>query len=134
MFCAKKKKMPHKFCNNILLHPTKKGISYHLFYHIIIGWFFLNIIIVQVRYITIVTKEAVSIGYNRFLFLHSYSGEGLGTMYLCLHPWYYAPLPSSLVLCTSAFILGTTHLCLHPSTYAKKETRYIQYGQLLLFQ
>ena len=94
MFCAKK--MPHKFCNNIFLHPAKKEISYHLFY---------NIIIVQVQYITIVTKDVVSIGYNRFLFLHSYSGEGL----------------------------GTTHLCLHPSTYEEKEIRYIQYGQLLLF-
>jgi hypothetical protein len=30
-----------------------------------------NIIIVQVRYITIETKEVASFGYNRFLFPHS---------------------------------------------------------------
>ena len=34
-------------------------------------------IIVQVRYITIETKEVVRIGYKGFLFQHSYSGEGL---------------------------------------------------------
>jgi hypothetical protein len=46
MFCAKQ--IPHKICNSIFLNPTKKGISYHLFY---------NIIIVQVGCITIETKE-----------------------------------------------------------------------------
>jgi hypothetical protein len=30
--------------------------------------------------------------------------------------------------------LGATHLGLHLSTHAEKETRYIQYGPLLLFQ
>jgi hypothetical protein len=69
-------------------------------------YFFNNIIIVQVRYIIIETKEFARIGYNGFLFPHSYSGDGL----------------------------GATHLGLHPSTHAEKETRYIQYGPLLLFQ
>jgi hypothetical protein len=69
-------------------------------------YFFNNTIIVQVRYIIIETKEFARIGYNGFLFPHSYSGDGL----------------------------GATHLGLHPSTHAEKETRYIQYGPLLLFQ
>jgi len=44
-----------------------------------------NISIVQVRYITIETKEAAHIGYNRFLFPHSYSGDGLGAVsYACI--------------------------------------------------
>jgi hypothetical protein len=30
--------------------------------------------------------------------------------------------------------LGATHLDLHLSNHAEKETRYIQYGPLLLFQ
>jgi hypothetical protein len=30
--------------------------------------------------------------------------------------------------------ITATHLCLHLSTHAEKETRYIQYGPLLLFQ
>ena len=63
-------------------------------------------IILQVRYIIIETKEFARIEYNGFLFPHSYSGDGL----------------------------GATHLGLHPSTRAEKETRYIQYGPLLLFQ
>jgi hypothetical protein len=53
---------------------------------------------VQVRYITIETKEFARIGYNGFLFQHEYLGDGLG------------------------------------ATHAEKETRYIQYGPLLLFQ
>ena len=68
--------------------------------------FFNNTIIVQVRYIIIETKELARIGYNGLLFPHSYSGDGLGAM----------------------------HLGFHLSTYAEKETRYIQYGPLLLFQ
>jgi hypothetical protein len=40
------------------------------------------------------------------LFPHSYSGDGI----------------------------GVAHLGLHLSTHAEKETRYIQYGLLLLFQ
>jgi hypothetical protein len=32
----------------------------------------------QVRYITVETKEVAHIAYNRFLFLHEYSGEGQG--------------------------------------------------------
>jgi hypothetical protein len=68
--------------------------------------FFNNTIIVQVRYIIIEKKEFASIGYNGFLFLHSYSGDGL----------------------------GATHLGLHLITHAEKDTRYIQYGTLLLFQ
>jgi len=69
-------------------------------------FFFNNTIIVQVRYSIIETKEAARIEYNGFLFPHSYSGDGL----------------------------GATHLDLHLSTRAEKETRYIQYGPLLLFQ
>ena len=69
-------------------------------------YFFNNTIIVQVRYIIIETKEFSRIGYNVFLFPHSYSGDGLGAM----------------------------HLGLHLSTHAEKETRYIQYSPLLLFQ
>jgi hypothetical protein len=59
-----------------------------------------------IGYSTIETKEAGRIGYNGFLFPHSYSGDGF----------------------------GATHLGLHLSTYAEKETHYIQYGPLLLFQ
>jgi hypothetical protein len=36
---------------------------------------FNNTIIVQVRYIIIETKEVARIGYNGFLFPHSYSGR-----------------------------------------------------------
>jgi hypothetical protein len=36
-----------------------------------------NIIIIQVAYINIETKEVARIGYNMFPFLHSYSDEGL---------------------------------------------------------
>jgi hypothetical protein len=72
-------------------------------YHI---YFCNNTIIVQVRYIIIETKEFARIGYNGFLFPHSYSGDGI----------------------------SATHLGLHLSTHAEKETRYIQYGPLLLFQ
>jgi hypothetical protein len=57
------------------------------------------------QHIIIETKEVALIGYNVF-FSHSYSGDGL----------------------------GATHLGLHLSTHAEKETRYIQYGPLLLFQ
>ena len=39
----------------------------------------------KVRYIIIETKEFARIGYNRFLFQHSYSGDGLGTMHLGRH-------------------------------------------------
>jgi hypothetical protein len=53
-------------------------MPYHLF--------FKNTIIVQVRYIIIETKEVVRIGYNGFLFPHSYSGDGFGATHLGLHP------------------------------------------------
>jgi hypothetical protein len=59
---------------------------------------------VQVRCITIETKEVARVGYNVFLFPRSYSSEGL----------------------------TATHL--HLNTHVEKETRYIQYGPLLLFQ
>ena len=36
-----------------------------------------SIIIVQVSYITIETKEVARISYNGFLFPHEYSGEGI---------------------------------------------------------
>jgi hypothetical protein len=41
--------------------------------------------ICKVRYIIIETKEFARIGYNRFLFQHSYSGDSLGTMHLGRH-------------------------------------------------
>ena len=44
-----------------------------------------NIIIVQVGYITIETKETVPIGYNGFHFPHSYSDEFLGATHFRLH-------------------------------------------------
>jgi len=71
------------------------------------GGYFINynIIIVQVRYITIETKEAARIEYNRFLFPHEYSGEGR----------------------------GAKHQGLHLSINAEKETRYIQFQQLFCF-
>jgi hypothetical protein len=59
--------------------------------------FIFSTLIVQVRYIIIETKEFARIGYNGFLFPHSYSGDGL----------------------------GATHLGFHLSTRAEKETRYI---------
>jgi hypothetical protein len=57
---------------------------------------------VFVRYIIIETKEFSRIGYNVFLFPHSYSGDGL----------------------------GATHLGLHLSTYAEKETLWSLYQQV----
>ena len=77
-------------------------------YHI----FFNNTIIVQVRYIIIETKEFARIGYNGFLFPHSYSGDFTRVFMRKKKP---APRPS-------------------PESHAEKETRYIQYGPLLLFQ
>jgi hypothetical protein len=74
-----------------------------MFCNVVLYCIALPAIIVQVRYIIIETKEIARIGYNWFLFLHSYSGNGI----------------------------GATHLGLHLSTHAEKETRYIQYGQLL---
>jgi len=59
---------------------------------------------VQVRCITIETKEVGRVGYNVFPFPHSYSSEGL----------------------------AATHL--HLNTHTERETRYIQYGPLHLFQ
>ena len=49
--------------------------------------FHYNIIIEQVRYITIETKEVAHIGYNGFPFPHySYSlGEGIGARHLISH-------------------------------------------------
>ena len=44
-----------------------------------------NTIIVQVRYIIIETKEFARIGYNGFLFPHSYSCDGLGATHLYIH-------------------------------------------------
>ena len=91
-----------------------------------------NTIIVQVRYIIIETKEFVRIGYNGFLFPHSYSDDGLGATHLGLHLSTHVGFlfPHSY----SDDGLGATHLGLHLSTHVEKETRYIQYGPLLLFQ
>jgi hypothetical protein len=46
---------------------------------------FNNIIIIQVKYITMETREVGRIEYNGFLFPHSYSDEGVGTTHLDLH-------------------------------------------------
>ena len=43
-----------------------------------------NIIIVQVRYSTIVTKEVISNGFNGFLFQHDYSGDGQGASFVSI--------------------------------------------------
>ena len=59
-----------------------------------------------IRYSTIDTKEADRNGYSWFLFPHEYSGDGRGAQ----------------------------HQGRHLSTNAEKETRYIQYGQIRLFQ
>ena len=59
-----------------------------------------------IGYIIIETKEASRIGNNGFLFPHDHSGEGRGAY----------------------------HQYRHLSTHAEKETRNIQYGQILLFQ
>jgi hypothetical protein len=63
ILCKKQNKLPHKICYNIFLHPGRR--EYHIIY-------VYNMIIVQVRYITIETKEVARIGYYRFLFPHSY--------------------------------------------------------------
>ena len=84
-----------------------------------------NNIIVQVRYIIIETKEFARIGYNGFLFPHSYSGDGLGA--------------TNLGLQLSTHVGKEIHY-IYPhqgrrlSTNAEEETRYIQYRPLLLFQ
>jgi hypothetical protein len=56
--------------------------------------FFNNTIIVQVRYIIIETKEVARLGYNGFLFLHSYSDDGLGATHRGLHLSTNAARPS----------------------------------------
>jgi len=50
---------------NLLHKETVRTLFYFLNY---------NIIIIQVVYINIETKEVARIGYSRFLFLHSHSG------------------------------------------------------------
>jgi hypothetical protein len=64
--------------------------------------FFNNTIIVQVRYIIIETKEVARLGYNRFLFLHSYSDDGLGATHLGLHLSTNAARPSPEYECGKA--------------------------------
>jgi hypothetical protein len=63
-----------------------------------------------------VHKSGTYVGYNGFLFPHSYSGDSLGATHFGLH------------------LSTRTHLGLHLSTNAEKETRYIQYETLILFQ
>jgi hypothetical protein len=60
-------------------------IKYRIQYHWNKRSGFNNTIIVQVRYIIIETNEFSHIGYNRILFPHLYSGDGLGAMHLGLH-------------------------------------------------
>ena len=48
-------------------------------------FFFLNTVIVEVKYITIEIKEAARIGYSVFICSHSLSGEGLGDSHLGIH-------------------------------------------------
>jgi hypothetical protein len=74
---------------------------------IVVLFGFLNIKSVKIYAIPYIFSTTLArVGYNGFLFPHSYSGDGI----------------------------GATHLGLHLSTHAEKETRYIQYGPLLLLQ
>jgi hypothetical protein len=74
---------------------------------IVVLFGFLNIKSVKIYAIPYIFSTTLArVGYNGFLFPHSYSGDGI----------------------------GATHLDLHLSTHAEKETRYIQYGPLLLLQ
>jgi hypothetical protein len=84
---------------------TDKKLSFFLLIVVLFG--FLNIKSVKIYAIPYIFSTTLArIGYNGFLFPHSYSGDGI----------------------------GATHLGLHLSTHAEKETRYIQYGPLLLLQ
>jgi hypothetical protein len=74
---------------------------------IVVLFGFLNIKSVKIYAIPYIFSTTLAhIGYNGFLFPHSYSGDSI----------------------------GATHLGLHLSTHAEKETRYIQYGPLLVLQ
>jgi hypothetical protein len=60
--------------------------------------------IVQVRYIIIETKEAARIGYNGYLFPHSYSGNGLGATHLGLHLYFILTFRRGYVNMTCVFV------------------------------
>ena len=87
--CTKQCNTPSNANVNTTSNISNKTVLTTFFYFINF-----NIITVQVRYITIETQEVALNGYNRFLFWHLYSDEGL----------------------------DATHLCLHLSTHAEKET------------
>jgi hypothetical protein len=63
-----------KNLTNVVIEKLDKLVQKQTCFH---DFFYLinyNIIIVQVRYITIEIKEVSRIGYNGFLFPHDYSG------------------------------------------------------------
>ena len=63
-----------KNLTNVVIEKLDKLVQKQSCFH---DFFYLinyNIIIVQVRYITIEIKEVSRIGYNGFLFPHDYSG------------------------------------------------------------
>jgi hypothetical protein len=65
-----------------LVHKQSCSYAFFLFYELHFMMYYM--IIVQVRYITIETKEVVRIGYKVLLFQDSYSGEGLTFVLLLL--------------------------------------------------
>ena len=75
------------FILDIFLMHTRLGIyiNQQINFNVVVGlnviqfgFFFKNTLIVQVRYITIETKEVTRIGHNGFPFPHEYSDEGRG--------------------------------------------------------
>jgi hypothetical protein len=67
-----------KNLTNVVLGKLGKLVNKQNCYHDLFFIINYNIIIVQVRCITIETKEVARIGYNGFLLPHSYLGEGHG--------------------------------------------------------
>jgi len=69
-----------KNLTNVVIGKLGKLGHKKLFSRLFLLFINYNIIIVQVGYITIETKEVARIGYKGFLFPHSYSGDGLGAL------------------------------------------------------
>jgi hypothetical protein len=67
-----------KNLTNVVLGKLGKLVNKQNCYHDLFFIINYNSIIVQVRCITIETKEVARIGYNGFLLPHSYLGEGHG--------------------------------------------------------
>ena len=68
-----------------------------------------------VRYIIIETREFSRIGYNGFLFPHSYSGDGLGAT--------YAPRPSPEYECVHQGRHLSTNACTNAVTWVRMSAR-----------